>query len=264
MDMSPSQNKKKNAKQIIRIEVIANQQCEALIKKGDECFLAAKYEEAIFNYHKALEINPNMEVTLFNLGKIYFKIADYQKSIEAFVKACELVPNNVTVLRFLATAYCNGGDMYMCIVTYQKCLKLQPDDLEINVELALIYLHNVHNLQAAEKYFKKCIQLNAERVDLYKNLLQIYQELSKHKDAFNICMILGDLYLKKSDPDNAKTTFTSALSLNPNNAGAHWKLGLALHLLGNYDLAIIWYKKANELIPDFVHPSSDSTVNGKQ
>jgi len=237
--MSPSQNKTKNDKQTTRIEVTADQQCEALSKIGDEYFLAEKYDEAIFNYRKALEINPNMEVTLFNLGKVYFKITDYRKSIKAFVKASKLVPKNVTILRFLATAYCNQGDMLMTIITYQKCLKLLPDDLEINLELALIYFHNLQNLQAAEKCFKKCIQLNPEREDIYKNLLKIYQELSEHKDAFNISMILGDLYLKKSDPDNARNAFTTALYLDPENAEAHWKLGLAMHALGHYDLAIM-------------------------
>ncbi|KAE9521597.1 hypothetical protein AGLY_018005 [Aphis glycines] len=273
MDMSPSQNKTKKAKQIIRVEVIADQHCEALSEIGDLYFWAERYEEAILNYQKALELNPNMEDTLYNLGKVYFKITDYQKSVEALVNASKLAPKNVTVLRFLAIAYYYQGDMLMSVETYKKCLKLQPDDLEINVELALIYLHNLKNLHEAEKCFKKCIQLNAERVDLYRNLLQIYQQLNKHKDVFNICMILGDLYLKKSDPENARNAFTTALYLNPKNAEAHWKLGLAMHLLGHYDLAIIScqyglgklrYNYANKLIPDFVHPSSDSTVNGKR
>ncbi|XP_050066553.1 uncharacterized protein LOC126548866 [Aphis gossypii] len=243
---------------------MANQRYEDFSEIGDLCFSCKRYEEAIFCYHKALELNPNREVTLYNLGQVYFLINDYQKSVEALEKASKLVPNNITVLKFLASAYCYQGDMLMSVETLKKCLKLDPDHLQINVDLAFMYYHNLKNLHEAEKCFKKCIQLNAESVDLYRNLLRIYQQQNKHKDAFNICMILGDLYLKKSDPENARNALTTALCLNPKNAEGHWKLGLVFHLLGHYDLAIVRYNYANELIPDFVHPSSDSTVNGKQ
>jgi len=66
----------------------------------------------------------------------------------------------------------------MSIKTYKKYLKLLPDDFDINLELALIYVHNLENFQ--ENCFIKCIELNPKREDLYKNLIEVYQQLNKH------------------------------------------------------------------------------------
>ncbi|KAF0753555.1 UDP-N-acetylglucosamine--peptide N-acetylglucosaminyltransferase 110 kDa subunit-like, partial [Aphis craccivora] len=52
-------------------------------------------------------------------------------------------------------------------------------------------------------------------------------------------MTLGDIYLEKSDLENAKNAFYTALYLTPENADGHWKLGLTMHKLGHFDLAIL-------------------------
>jgi len=234
------QNKIKNAKQQFKIaQKSAPEFQETLSNLGDAYFMADKYDKALFNYHKALEINPNLKITLFNLGKIYFQTTEYQKAVEAFEKAIELDPENASVLRYLAVAYCNQDNMLKSVETYKKSLKLLPDDLDINFELAMIYVHNLKNFQEAENCFIKCIELNPKREDLYKNLIVVYRQLNKLIDASDICMKLGDLYLEKSDLENARNAFTTALYLYPENADGHYKLSLTMTKLNRHDLAMI-------------------------
>jgi len=121
-------------------------------------------------------------------------------------------------------------------------LKLLPDDLDINFELAMIYVHNLKNFQEAENCFIKFIELNPKREDVYKNLIEVYQQLNKRIDASDICMELGDLYLEESDLEKARNSFTTnttALYLYPENADGHYKLSLTMTKLNHYDLAMI-------------------------
>jgi len=234
-----SQNKVEEAKKQFKIIQKSANNCEVLSYLGDVYFKTKKFDKAIFNYHKALDINPNLNITLFNLGKVYLQITEYQKAVEAFEKTIKLDSENGSALRYLAIAYFNLDNMLMSVEAYKRCLKLLPDDLEINLELALVYFHKLNNFHEAENYFKKCLQLNPQKEDLYKYLIGVYQQLNKRMDASYIYMALGDLYLDKSDLENARKAFTSALFLNPKNAEGHWKLGLTMHKLGHFDLAII-------------------------
>ncbi|XP_050063566.1 uncharacterized protein LOC126552745 isoform X1 [Aphis gossypii] len=258
-----SQNKVENAKKQFKIAQKSANNCEALSNLGDVYYTTKKYDKAILNYHKALEIKPNLKITLFNLGMVYLQITEYQKAVEAFEKTMKLDSENAAALRYLAIAYCYLDNMLKSVETYKRCLELLPDDLEANLELGLVYYHNLNNLHEAENYFKKCIQLCPEREDLYKNLLGVYQQLNKRGDASNVFISLGDLFLKKSDLENARNAFTSALFLNPINTDGHWKLGLTLHKLGHYELAIIRYKKADELAQSLGHLSCYSGVKSK-
>ncbi|KAE9522224.1 hypothetical protein AGLY_017382 [Aphis glycines] len=161
-----SQNKVENAKQQFKIAQKSANNCEALSYLGDVYFMTKKYDKAILNYHKALDINPNLKITLFNLGKVYLQITEYQKAVEAFEKTIKLDSENAAALRYLAIAYCHLDNMLKSVETYKRCLELSPDDLEANLELGLVYYHNLNKCHEAANCFKKCIQLSPEREDL--------------------------------------------------------------------------------------------------
>ncbi|XP_025206791.1 UDP-N-acetylglucosamine--peptide N-acetylglucosaminyltransferase 110 kDa subunit-like isoform X2 [Melanaphis sacchari] len=254
-------NKNKNAKQQFKIaQKSAPEFQETLCNLGDVYFKTDKFDKAILNYHKALEVNSNLKNTLVNLGLAYLKVTEYSKAITSFEKAIELDPDNISALRYLAVTYCYQDNMLLSVETYKKCLKLQPDNLDINLELALVYFHNLENFQEAEKYFEKCIELNSQREDLYKYLFAVNQKLNKYKNASDICISLGDLYLDRFDLENARNAFTTAVYFNPENAHGHWKVGLTMHNLGQFDLALMRYRKAIELKPNFAHAYCDSAI----
>ncbi|KAF0746952.1 UDP-N-acetylglucosamine--peptide N-acetylglucosaminyltransferase 110 kDa subunit-like isoform X1 [Aphis craccivora] len=71
--------------------------------------------------------------------------------------------------------------------------------------------------------------MKPQRDDLYKKLFTIYQKLKKHINASDICMSL----------ENARKAFITALYLIPENDYNHWKIGLVMHNLGQYDLVVI-------------------------
>ncbi|XP_001952129.2 UDP-N-acetylglucosamine--peptide N-acetylglucosaminyltransferase 110 kDa subunit [Acyrthosiphon pisum] len=254
-------NRIKEAKKHFKIANNCATECPDTLKNlADVYYLIGKFEKAISKYKKALEINPDLINAYFYLGMAHLKVTEFQNAANIFLKALELEPENVSVLRSLAVTYCFQENMLLCVEVYKKCLKLQPEAFNLNLELALIYLHNLQNYQEAVIYLKKCIQLNPNRIDLFKNLFVAYRKSNDHLNASDACMSIGDLYLESDDQENARNAFFCAILLNPRNAFGHWKVGLTMYNLGHLDLALTRYKHAIELKPTLANAYCDIAI----
>jgi hypothetical protein len=60
------------------------------------------YQQAIFDFNKAIQINPDHYRSFDNRGKVYDRLGDYKKAIDDFTKAIEIKSN-------YAWAYYNRG-----------------------------------------------------------------------------------------------------------------------------------------------------------
>lgn len=55
--------------------------------------MQGKYETAIENYNKAIEIQPNQSDYIYNLGIVWLSQGNNQEAISAFKKASKIDPN---------------------------------------------------------------------------------------------------------------------------------------------------------------------------
>ena len=78
--------------------------------QGVKYSLMGEYDEAIKEYQKTLEYNPNSFETYSNLGFAYFDKGDYDNSIKSQRKAIELNPNYENAYYGLAQALDKTGD----------------------------------------------------------------------------------------------------------------------------------------------------------
>ena len=80
---------------------IAEKKCSALIKKIDEnfeifniyaviLFQLKKYEEAIIQWEKAINLNPKYYYGYNNLGSAYFEINKFDRALQNFNKALQI------------------------------------------------------------------------------------------------------------------------------------------------------------------------------
>ncbi|KAL4089008.1 hypothetical protein QTP88_024086 [Uroleucon formosanum] len=105
--------------------------------------------------------------------------------------------------------------MVLSAETYVKCVQLKPDDFDLNLELALVYFHNIKNYEEVAICLKKCIELNPNRIDLYEKLYYAYWNFNDIKNAFDAYMCMGNLYLQEDDQENARNSFCCAAELDP-------------------------------------------------
>jgi tetratricopeptide (TPR) repeat protein len=57
-----------------------------------------KYEQAIQDFSKAIEVAPGLETLYFNRGSVYYHLGKYTQVIQDSSKAIELTPPSVTIM----------------------------------------------------------------------------------------------------------------------------------------------------------------------
>lgn len=110
------------------------------IRKGNRFFKDSVYVNAEVNYRKALEVNPQSTVSMFNLGNTLAQQNKLQEAMEQYVAATKMEKNKDG----LAQIYHNMGvilqsskQLPQCIEAYKQALRNNPKDDETRYNLAL-------------------------------------------------------------------------------------------------------------------------------
>ena len=98
------------------------------LKLGISQAEAGNYPEAIDNFNKSLELNPNNSFTYYNLGTAKGKgIGDMKAAILDFDKAIILNPNYALAYNNRANAKKNLGDSFGALQDYSTAIKIDPN-----------------------------------------------------------------------------------------------------------------------------------------
>lgn len=111
-----------------------NNSAEKYMQAGFVSFRQQRYGEAIANYEKAIQLQPQSAAAYNMIGMTYrFKYYQLgapelrQKELAAFEKAVEIDPKNWLVLINLATTYYALGQRAKAAPLYKKALELNPN-----------------------------------------------------------------------------------------------------------------------------------------
>ena len=211
-------------------EFTANQYLEA----GNRAFFAKNYDEAIKNYNKVLEMNPNDVEAYTSRGLSYFiGKDDCDKAIEDYSKAIELKPDDPNLYTFRANVY--------GFIT-----KSTPD---ISKKIKYASLLRSDSLKSAE-----LIQSNANKIA--DNLFNGDFETAKK---------LSDEYLEKEKQNYPKKIAEETKLIEKGEKFRYWYRGTLHEHMGELDQAIADYTRAIEFEPDKpLNYSSRGTAYSKQ
>lgn len=93
---------------------------------GNKAFGEKKYEEAIENYTKAIEINENFVEAYFSKGAACLNLQRFDNAISDYKKILELDPNYVDVYYNLIEAYIYIDKLDKAIETINKFIQIEP------------------------------------------------------------------------------------------------------------------------------------------
>ena len=82
--------------------------------------LLGKYNEAIADFNKSIELNPKNETVYNNRGSVYNELGNYNEAIADFNKSIELNPKNADVYARRGYVYNKLGNYNEVIVDYNK------------------------------------------------------------------------------------------------------------------------------------------------
>ncbi len=141
-----------------------------------------KYDKAIEDFSKAIELKPNHISAVYNRGNAFMKEQKYDKALEDFNKAIELDPNYFE-------AYLNRGEIFYIKKRYDLALADCNKAIVLNPNLAAAYLNRAAVFYVEGKFqeaiidYTKAIAFNADATDaIYYRGLAEYK-LGKKEDA---------------------------------------------------------------------------------
>ncbi len=186
---------------------------------------SGKYKEAITNYDKAIELNPQRAIAYNNRGIANFNLDKHEEAITDYTKAIELNPQYAIAYRNRGIAKLHSGKNEEAIEDYDKAIEFNPKHAKAYNNRGNAKLHSGKNEEAIEDY-NKAIELNPQFADTYYNRGNAKLALHKYKEAIK--------------------DYSKAIDLNPKHAIAYCNRGIAKSALGKPE-AIEDYDKAKTL-----------------
>jgi tetratricopeptide (TPR) repeat protein len=223
-----------------------------------------RYDEALPNYLKALQINPIFVDAHYNLGVLFDKRGETNKAIQHYRKAVELEPDFTKANNNLGVALLKQDLPGEAISHFQKALKIDPGFAAAHINLGLA-LSRQDKLNAAVVHYSKALkissnlpkaqfQLGAALAELGKTeqgIRHIQKALQIDPEYAEAHNNLGGRLLTQGKIDDALAHFNRALDINPDMAEAHNNVGIILIQQGNLDAAISHFQDALRIDPEF-------------
>ena len=146
-----------------------------------------KYEDAIINYKKAIELSPDNATTFFHLGILYHDLNKYSEAIKSYKKAILCKPNYIDPLFNLSFIHKELGNYKKAVDLLEKIILINPNYLkayqclsEIICQYKFIFPNDI-NL----KILKKTIELNSKPFKDF-NVLLFYLNYSHNHTSEEI------------------------------------------------------------------------------
>ncbi len=233
------------------------------VSPGDNA--VAGKRQAIQEFSKAIELNPQYVSSYFMRAYVYAQLEDIQPSLADYNRVIALDPDN-------ANAYNNRGnlkkelkDLKGSLADYDQVLKLSPNDANTYSNRGLVK-EELKDFPGAMADFNKSIELSPQSAELYNNRGILRRNLKDVPGAmadFDKAIALNPQYTRAynnrglvkaeqlKDYNGALADYEKAIDLNPRYANAYFNRGLLKKELKDFKGAMADYNRALSLNPKF-------------
>jgi len=115
---------------------------------------AERYDLALPEFEKAVELTPNFAAARFNLGAAYYNMKEYEKSLECFLAILNNFPRDWEIYFYLGKAYKKMSNDADALVNLLKAAHLAPGQFCVFFELGLFYEQLGETRRALECYYR--------------------------------------------------------------------------------------------------------------
>ena len=151
--------------------------------KGSSLYNLGSYEEAIVDYEKCLEINPNSAESYFELGNIYQNTKKTHEAETYYNLAISKKENYVEAIANLGKLYKDIGDFNKSREYLENAIEINP-----NFPRAFNFLGSLadaqNDIKNAEKFYKKAIYLDNSYDEPIYNLALVQLYDCQFKEGF--------------------------------------------------------------------------------
>lgn len=223
---------------------------------GAEYIRRGKYDLALVEANKTLDLNAGYYKAYYNRGIAYYNYRLYEKAIKDFKKSIELQPTYHDAYNYLGIYYFNNGEIDRALEHYNKALEFNPNYVSAYNNRGMVYL-NKRQFDQALSDFDKALSLDPYHVKAYYNKGNLYFAQGQQDKAIEeygkvikldpgfveVLNNRGILYLNTGKVDLALADFEKALSIRKDYDRAYYNIGELYRSEKKYDLAYEYYGK---------------------
>ena len=246
-------------------------------------------QEAISNFKRVIELNPEFVRAHIKLGQAYFKLGNYDESINCFLVAYKLNPGYPDISNNLGVVYTKTGNFSAASKFLSKVVEVRPDYKQASFNLGIVlFLSTIKDYGENEKViiparfirsFKDIIKskqyqsslwydrfLSAKKVleegkrtKIVEALHKLQEEIMFGDDSGEIMdfFFLQFMYGGREIENTKMEFFEDAINMEVeknNNYADYWNELGVIHLIQCREYfikAIAEFEKSNKIDPDF-------------
>jgi tetratricopeptide (TPR) repeat protein/predicted Ser/Thr protein kinase len=197
-----------------------------------------RLEDSEAAYKKAIELKPDYWSGYSHLGAFYYYQARYSEAEKMWQKVIELTPDNIRVYFNLGALYIKMGQTDRAIAMLTRSLEIKPNWLAASNLGTWYFFQGKYNL--AMRMFEKAIELGVNNYTVWGNLADTYRYTSGYQEK-------------------SEEAYQKAIQLAQKELGINPKDGLVLSRLaryyaasGNIKKALVEISEARKFAPDNV------------
>lgn len=243
---------------------LSAQSAKKFYKSGVAFSKSENYGDAVTNFSKALEMDPEFTQAYIARAEVYVNQNKFEDAVKDYERACSLVPGEERYFYNTADMYFRLGDYDKCITNASQAITLNKKYLE-PYKVKTLALMKQEKTGEAEKVALKAFELRKD-YDTFYNLAMIYLTQKKYADAEKYfqdahikngkkvepLLMLAETYYDQERYDEAINTVYQVFSIDSKNKDAFWIRALSYEKKMQYQDAI------NDLSQIIVyHPNAD-------
>ena len=144
-----------------------------------------QYNDAERIFEKLINIAPEWERPVFNLGNVYLKQNMYEDALNLFKKAKEINPFNADVYYYLGVYYRTIKEYEKAIQHYNKAISLNDKEPEPYLDLGICYF-KLRDIDKALYCSQKAYDLNNNDLTPLFNKAMVFIFIKKYGEALEI------------------------------------------------------------------------------
>jgi tetratricopeptide (TPR) repeat protein len=224
---------------------------------GLEYEYARLYEKAIAEYKKALDLEPGLLEGHSNLANLYFKVGRLEDAKREYAAVAKTAPGAKAgeVQNNIGCVYEMEGKLDEALNRYKLSLRLDPNLKFTHFNIARIYFARKDLAAAVQEILKSLPEINLADDRLGPYLKIVGGFLNSIKDmncSATFYNNLGVRFAGANFLDAAVWSFQRVLELEPEDADAHFNLGLSYWKTGLRRQANFEFKTVLKLNPEHI------------
>jgi tetratricopeptide (TPR) repeat protein len=148
--------------------------------------------EALAEYRKGLDIDPNSPDIHFNVGAMVRKLGRVDEAVKEYRRAIELDPNFTVAHHNLGAIWTEQGRREEAINEFEKAIKLDPDQAPSHFALGTLF-NDLGQIDKAGDEFQRALSLDPLSYRTYGALAQVIIQEGRYAEAEAILQRALDL-----------------------------------------------------------------------